>query len=393
MGFTMRNTLNASNLASEISAVALTQSSNQPIVSTITATAAGVLTVTTPTSHNLITGQIVSLEGFPAPYGGVNGTTGYNSVTNTTITSTTDTTFTVSATTGTMRVAANAATTTVTGTTSSLTPFVGLTTASVVAVGTGVLRAGTYIYSATAGALVLSTTPSTALATNDVIVAQYTTGTADLPTVYYVDRVTYNTKLPHNFRIGQPVTVTGLTTNTAANIVDGTVANVDNNSSGSPTFIAYLANNGTISTATTPTVPTSSNTVPSSIAVTTNRWADLTKLLISKPDVVISPSVYFNVKTTLTATTGTYPTSITATQVPIILTWGTTGLASPSPTLSITGAYTTTPATLAGFVSTNLSAGVSYSFTYTAFNLAGTYSSSKSIVAPKKQLSVTLTKS
>jgi hypothetical protein len=275
-----------------------------------------------------------------------------------------------------------------------LTPFVGLTTASVVAVGTGVLRAGTYIASATAGALVLSTTPSTALATNDVIVAQYTTGTVDLPTVYYVNRVSYTTFNPHNFKVGQAITVTGLLTNTAANITNGIIANVDNDSSGNPAFVAYLANGGTISTATTPTVATNpSNTVPTALAVTTNHWADLTKLTVAAPDTVSNPSVYFNVKTTLTATTGTYPTSITATQVPIILIWGTTGLASPSPTLSITGGYTTTPTTLSGSASTNLSAGVSYNFTYTASNLAGTYSSSKSIVAPKKQLSVTLTKS
>jgi hypothetical protein len=87
--------------------------------------------------------------------------------------------------------------------------------------------------------------------------------------------VSYTTEDPHTFKVGQAVTILGITGNTAANLAAAPIANVN----GAKSFIAYVPNGGTIATSSA-VVGTGASAVT---AWVTNGWANQVKLLYGSP--------------------------------------------------------------------------------------------------------------
>ena len=192
------------------------------------------------------------------------------------------------------------------------------------------------------------------------------------------NQIIYTTQYDHNFRIGQKVSVTGITGGTNANVTNLGIVSVPS----SKTFI--VASSSVYTT-------TSAPVVTYATALTKNTWSNLSLVSYATPVPTIAAPYYLDINPNIQASIGAYPNDGT---VNIQLTWNASGGSEPLAAISVTqniGTATTTlisgtaPA-VGSLLVTGLTADVIYSFGITASNIFKTTSSTTTNISVPKYI-------
>lgn len=196
------------------------------------------------------------------------------------------------------------------------------------------------------------------------------------------DQIKYTTEDPHNFEIGQLVTVVGITGGTSANVSAVNIVNIP-----SPTsFIVSAGTGKTFATGTAPVIGTGSNSVT---VFASNGWSNAYELKYATPPQSTSARIFFEVVPNISASTvSPYPTDGT---VSVNLNWSSIGGSNPISDFKVTQTVgTTTTDVVATAPSsgsttvTGLTADTVYTFTLVASNVNAVSSSAASISVPRQ---------
>jgi len=195
-------------------------------------------------------------------------------------------------------------------------------------------------------------------------------------------KIKYTTEDPHNFNVGQSLTVTGITGGTSANVSGLLIVNIPTVNS----FIVSAASGSTFATGTAPVVGTGSSAVT---AWATNSWANLYNITYAMPEPVNILPYYLDITSNIMAETVTpYPTDGS---VSVKLNWSSSGGSNPLASYLVTQTVGTTTTTIStapvgsNIVVTGLTADAVYTFGINATNVYSTTGSLKtvSISVPK----------
>ena len=193
------------------------------------------------------------------------------------------------------------------------------------------------------------------------------------------NQIKYTTEDEHNFKVGQLVTISGITGGTSANVSNLTVVNTPSVKS----FVVSAGNGNTFVTATSPVVGSGVT------AFASNGWSNSYEILYATPETASAFPFYFDISPNIQASAiSPYPSDGT---VSVSLNWYSTGGSNPSSAYKITqtvGTSTTDVVATASAVGsttvTGLSADTIYSFTVVASNATNTTSRSTSISVSKQ---------
>jgi hypothetical protein len=195
------------------------------------------------------------------------------------------------------------------------------------------------------------------------------------------NQLSYTTEDPHNFQVGQSVTVTGITGGTSANVSGLTIVNTPTARS----FIVSAASGNTFATGTTPVVGTGSSAVT---AWATNSWANLYEIKYATAEPATVSPFFLEITANINAEAVLpYPTDGT---VSVNLNWSAIGGSNPLAAFKITrtvGTATTNVIASASAVGsttvTGLTADTVYTFGVTASNIFKTVTAVSEIAVPK----------
>ena len=263
----------------------------------------------------------------------------------------------------------------VTATTATISGVGGTTTvgvSSTAGIAVGMTITGTGISS--------SPTVVSSIGTNSIVVSHPNASTVSGTGVFSsYKQLLYTTEDPHNFQVGQSVTVVGINGVVSANVSGLTIVNV-------PTPKSFIVGSSSAFVfTTTPTVGTGVNAVT---AYATNSWASIYEIKYATPEPATVAPFYLEVVPNIKAeTVSPYPTDGS---VSVYVNW--TGIGGSNPLASFTVTQTVDSSTTTILSSapsvgsttiTGLTADTIYTFGITASNLYSSVSSSVNITVPK----------